>query len=71
MGTLMFAKKIKKGMQIADNEGSLFDVIGIERQKNGQIGIRIASDFSMFRQHWNENGGMLMLCDPFEYLRVA
>lgn len=47
------------GCQLAEADGYLFDVIEIVKETSKTITVRLASDFSMFRNHWAVNGGIL------------
>ena len=52
------ARELKKGMQIPEADGFLFDVIEIVKETEKTITVKLASDFSSFRSHWAVNGGI-------------
>lgn len=53
------AGEIKKGMQLPEADGFLFDVIEVVKETPKTITIRLASDYSSYRNHWSCNGGVL------------
>jgi len=52
------ASELKVGMEIPETDGFLFEVIKIEKETEKSITVRLASDFSSFKSHWKENGGV-------------
>jgi len=57
--SIVKAKDLKVGYQLAEASGFLFDVIEIVKETNNTITVRLASDFSSIKTHWASNGGVL------------
>lgn len=57
--SIIKASDIKVGSQLAEADGYLFNVIEIVKETSKTITVRLASDFSSFRNHWSENGGVV------------
>lgn len=53
------AEQLKVGSQLAEADGYLFDVIEIVKETPKTITVRLASDFSMIKNHWAVNGGVV------------
>ena len=56
---LVKASDLKVGSQLAEADGYLFDVVEIVKETSKTITVRLASDFSMMKNHWACNGGVL------------
>lgn len=56
---LVKASDLKVGSQLAEADGYLFDVVEIVKETSKTITVRLASDFSMIKNHWACNGGVL------------
>lgn len=52
------AKDIKIGTQLAENDGFMFEVTEIVKETDKSITVKLCSDFSSFKSHWKENGGI-------------
>lgn len=59
MDYIIKAADLRIGSQIAEADGFLFDVIGIENETPKTITVRIASDFSSIPAHRKRNGGII------------
>lgn len=46
------ASEIRKGTQLAESDGFLFDVVEIVKETPKTITVRLCSDFSSFKTHW-------------------
>ena len=53
------AGELKAGMQVPEADGFLFDVVEIVKETEKSITVRLASDFSSFKSHWAQNGGVV------------
>lgn len=53
------ASDLKVGSQLAEVDGYLFDVVEVVKETSKTITVRLASDFSMMKNHWACNGGVL------------
>ena len=53
------AGDLKVGCQVAEADGYLFDVIEVVKETAKTITVRLASDFSIIRNHWTVNGGVV------------
>lgn len=56
---LVKASDLKVGSQLSEADGYLFNVIEVVKETSKTITVRLASDFSMMRNHWACNGGVL------------
>lgn len=52
------AGDLKIGSYIAEADGFLFEVIAVTKETPKTITVKLASDFSSFREHWKRNGGI-------------
>lgn len=55
---IITAADLKIGSQVAEADGFLFEVVAVTRETPKTITVRLASDYSSFRQHWKCNGGI-------------
>jgi hypothetical protein len=47
------------GDQVAESDGFLFDIIAITPSASGKtVTFTLASEFSSFKSHWAQNGGV-------------
>ena len=49
---IITANQIKKGTQLAEADGFLFDVVEIVKETPKTITVRLCSDFSSIKSHW-------------------
>lgn len=52
MESILQAKNIRIGTQLAETDGFLFDVVEIIKQTPKTITVRLCSDFSSMTNHW-------------------
>lgn len=51
--SIITAEQIKVGSQLAEADGFLWDVVEIVKETPKSVTVRICSDFSSFKDHWN------------------
>lgn len=49
---IITANQIKKGTQLAEADGFLFEVVEIVKETPKTITVRLCSDFSSIKNHW-------------------
>jgi len=70
---LIRAGDLKKGDQLAEEDGFLWDVAEIVEATETEVTVRLCSDFSSFKEHWTKKpggkpGGVIKTFSPDDLL---
>lgn len=72
---IILANELRAGMQVAENDGFLFDVAEIVSETLKTITVRLCSDYSSFKEHWTvkpdgTKGGLIRRFNKYALLDV-